>query len=428
MKSVYRITEYSSFIPDRHVQGYVTLPGHTFEQLENFLLLQKNARPEGLDFLSLSARKGIGKIITARNYVGVIAMNDGTCLEILPKLHDVGSDEERMKRARALLLAMLKALPTPPFKSLHAANLKSEKLSIFEAFIAMFVEELILIVKRGLRSRYETVEENAAFFRGKMNFSRQMTRNHVHKERCFMEHDEFIPNRPENRLIKATLQHLRSCSHTLRNRNNIKILLSHFADVDASTDFETDFARSSSGRDMREYATVLPWCRIFLSGRSFTPFTGPDVALALLFPMDTLFERYMAVCLKAFLRNRPCTLSVQDKRFCLFDEPRKLFPLRPDMVVTRLSDNAVIILDTKWKRLDVEKPQCGISQSDMYQMFAYHKIYKAEKVLLLYPSTEHTPTAPLLFTSHEYVAVQVLCLDLLQMPRSLERIGQALGL
>ena len=428
MKAVYRITEYSSFVPDRQVPGCVTLPGHTFAQLENFLLLQKNAHPEGLDFFSLSARKGTGKIITARNYVGVIAMKDGTCLEILPKIHDAGSDEEQMKRARSLLLAMLKTLPSPPFKSLHAANLKAEKLSIFEAFIAMFVEELFLIVKRGLRSHYETVEENAAFFRGRMNFTRQITRNHIHRDRCFMEHDEFTPNRPENRLIKATLRHLHSCSHSSANRNNIKILLSHFADVEASTDFDADFARASSGRDMKDYATVLPWCRIFLSGRSFTPFAGPDVALALLFPMDTLFERYMAACLKSFLRNKACTLSVQDKTFCLFDEPRKLFPLRPDMVVTRLADNAIFVLDTKWKRLDDDKQHFGISQSDMYQMFAYQKTYKAEKVLLLYPATEHTPTTPILFTSHDDVAVQVLCLDLLQMPHCLESIRQALGL
>lgn len=43
-------------------------------------------------------------------------------------------------------------------------------------------------------------------------------------------------------------------------------------------------------------------------------------------------------------------------------------------------------MDTKWKRLiDKERANYGISQSDMYQMYAYSKKYKTPEIWLLYP-------------------------------------------
>lgn len=46
-------------------------------------------------------------------------------------------------------------------------------------------------------------------------------------------------------------------------------------------------------------------------------------------------------------------------------------------------------MDTKWKRLiDNDKENYGISQSDMYQMFAYSKKYDTREIWLLYPMNE----------------------------------------
>lgn len=46
-------------------------------------------------------------------------------------------------------------------------------------------------------------------------------------------------------------------------------------------------------------------------------------------------------------------------------------------------------MDTKWKRLyNKEDKRYGISQSDMYQMFAYSKKYDTKEIWLLYPKNE----------------------------------------
>ena len=71
------------------------LPEQTFDQLEQFVLANRSAADtEALDLMSISSRKGIGKIISARNYVGMIAMNDGTGIEILPKIYSARSDDK----------------------------------------------------------------------------------------------------------------------------------------------------------------------------------------------------------------------------------------------------------------------------------------------------------------------------------------------
>lgn len=237
MKPIYQIHEYGSFITGKDIDGYVTLPERTFEQLENFILSNRSKDTDALELMGLSARKGVGKVITAKNYVGVITMNDGTTIEILPKVYSA-IDDSSGKRTKKLLIDMLRTLRDSPYRALQTTNVNIEKMNILEVFIRMFVDEVFFIVKRGLKCGYETVEENATFFRGKLKFSQQIRINHTHKERSYVEYDAFTMNRPENRLLKATLQYLYKHSVSSKNRNDIKILLNSFAEVEASVDYD----------------------------------------------------------------------------------------------------------------------------------------------------------------------------------------------
>ena len=60
-KAIYQIIEHGSFIKDKEVDGYTTLPTATFDQIENFILYNKNKGAEALELMSISAKKGIGK-------------------------------------------------------------------------------------------------------------------------------------------------------------------------------------------------------------------------------------------------------------------------------------------------------------------------------------------------------------------------------
>ena len=423
MKPVYQIKEYGSFITGKKIEGYITLPPHTFEQLENFVLTNQSKDTDALELMGLSARKGFGKVITAKNYVGIITLNDGTTIEILPKIFSAVEDDTTGTKTKRLLVEMLKTLRDSPYKSLQTSSVNIEKMNIFEVFIRMFVDEVFFIVKRGLKCSYETIEENTTFFKGKMKFSQQIKFNHSHKERSFVEYDSFNVNRPENRLLKATLLYLYKHSASSRNRNDIKTLLNYFAEVEASTDYKSDFTKYVPDRNMKDYSTALLWSRVFLMGKSFTSFAGSEVALALLFPMETLFESYIATLLKKKLGYTDFSVSAQDKSYHLFDEPGKKFLMRPDIVVKRKSDGTIFILDTKWKVLADTKANYGISQADMYQMYAYQKKYGAENVTLLYPRTDKvTVDSDIEFASQDEVRVRVRFVDLFDIQNSIDSI------
>ena len=118
-------------------------------------------------------------------------------------------------------------------------------------------------------------------------------------------------------------------------------------------------------------------------------------------------------------------VTAQDKRYHLFDSPRK-FSLRPDIVVTNYETKANVVLDTKWKMLSPQYHNYGISQADMYQMYVYHKKYRPEKVILLYPFNQSFKDSSKVmgYRSEETEGVQVCAafFDLLDADGSLARI------
>ena len=424
MKPTYRITEYGSFVADKNVDGANYIPQKTFDELKRFILLNRDNSDDGLELMGISYKKGVGEVITAKNYVGMISMKDGTTVEILPKICSKIDDKDGSE-AKKLIVRMLKTLRKSPFKNVQTSTVNIAKIDIFEIFIRMFIEEIFSIVKHGLKCIYDTVEENSSRFKGKMLFSKQIKFNFAHKERSYVEYDEFNTNRPENRLIKSTLSLLYRLTKSSKNKTDIKTLLNAFSEVPESVNYDTDFSKCISDRNTKDYSRAMIWCRIFLKGKSFTSFAGSDVAYALLFPMETLFESYIACLIKKEINSDEYNVSAQDKSYYLFEKPEEIFSLRPDIVITSKSDEdkTVYVMDTKWKLLNNNPPTYGISQSDMYQMYAYQKKYKAKNVTLIYPMTDVVPyTSEISFDSGDGVTVNVKFVDLFDIKNSIKNI------
>lgn len=430
MGAVYSITEYSSFIAGIERPGYSTLPEHTFEQLEEMLLSSRDKENDALEFMRLGAKKGVGETITARNYVGVITLKDGTTIEILPKIYappqEAGRAEKERADARRLLLEMLKTLRSAPCRSFQTAHVDAAQMDLFEIFIRMFLDEVFQIVKHGLKSNYEEIESNETVWKGKLKVSQHIRKNAAHKERVYVQYDDYTQNRPENRLLKSTLCYVFRHSRSARNRRDSKTLLNAFSAVALSKDHESDYAQFVPQRGMEDYKNALLWCRVFLMGKSFTPLSGAETATALLFPMEELFESYIAAQLSKLLDREEFTVSAQDKAHALFDEPGRKFLLCPDLVIRRKRDEKLFVLDTKWKILSETKPNYGIAQSDMYQMFAYQKKYGAEYSTLLYPLAEGIHSEKLEYSAADGTSVCVRFVDLSRTKESLTALAEEL--
>ena len=421
MQKIYSISEYGSFIHDKNISGYTSLPESTFDALEDFLLSNCNQETDALELMVLSSKKGIGKIIKAKNYIGIIAMKDGTVIEILPKIYS--SKKYDTKSVKLLLIEMLKTLKNTPFKSLQMNNLDIEKIPVLEIFIRMYIDEVFQIVKKGLKCNYETKSSNESLFRGKMNFSNQIKYNYAHKERCFVEYDDFNTNRIENILLKSTLELLYKKTISSKNKMDIKTLLNSFQDVNTSDNYKKDFDKIVIDRNTKDYQKALVWSKIFLMNKSFSSFSGSHVAFSLLFPMETLFESYIAFNISKLLKTTDYNVTIQDRRFYLFDKPTKKFALRPDIVIHNDESCHPIIIDTKWKLLAENKINCGISQIDMYQMYAYHKKFNARKVILVYPKAEQfISNKKINYYSQDGVDIRINFVDLFNLNNSLINI------
>lgn len=372
------LLEYEKLCASSSVAGTKSISPEAFNALEDFLA-KVNARDLSFgcdmqDVFRIASHRG-AKVLQALNYVGVVSAGN-TSIEILPK---IGRYEDT-ETVRLIFLKMLLELKKAPYKHLGTASLRTTRRAFLEIFISMFLDEVREVIKRGICSDYREWEGNERFIRGRINFNEHIRCNHSDQSRAYVEYDIYHVDRPENRLIRSTLIKLRDRSRSSDNKRRIKIALDHLAEVGESTNPRLDFASCKNDRNLAHYSTVLSWCQIFLADESPTTFPGIVAADALLFPMERIFEDYVAARLKKACAPRDITLRAQESKLSLFDNP-KLYRLRPDIVARR--NGRTVILDTKWKLPANGKP----TQSDMYQMFAYAARYNTGNVVLVYPAS-----------------------------------------
>lgn len=339
---------------------------------------------DALDYMRISYKRNIGDVVTIKNYVGLIQMKNGYQVQVLPKISFGDGEDSDNKETKRVFLKMLKSMKDFPGRVFNDASLNVDRMNLYEIFINIYLQEVRQLVKRGIKSAYVGQEDNLKFYKGKLLTNQHIKTNMAHKERFYVDYDEFHPNRPENKLVKATLLKLQKLTASAENSKEIRQLLTAFEMVEPSVNYEKDFSKVVLNRSTKDYETLIPWSKVFLMNKSFTTFSGSNTARALLFPMESVYESYVAKQMKKVFGPAGWDVSSQDRGYYLFTEPKKQFALRPDIVCK--NGDRTVILDTKWKKLvNNERINYGISQSDMYQMYAYSKKYGTSEIWLLYP-------------------------------------------
>lgn len=410
-------------------EKYKYLDATVFHELVKFIheFSKDEESADALDFMRISYKRNVGEVVTIKNYVGLIQMNNRYQVQILPKISFDSVEDAGNKETKRIFLKMLKSMKDFSIKVFNDASLKVDHMNLYEIFINMYLQEVRQLVKQGIKSAYVGQEDNLKFYKGKLMISQHIRINMVHKEKLYVSYDEFHPNRPENRLVKATLLKLQKLTTSAENSKEIRQLLTVFEMVEPSRNYIKEFSKIKINRNTKNYEILMQWSKVFLLNKSFTTFSGNNNSRALLFPMEKVYESYVAKYLKKILREVGWEVSSQDKGYYLFMEPRHKFALRPDIVCKR--GNRIVIMDTKWKSLNNnESANYGISQSDMYQMYAYSKKYKTSEVWLLYPLNNEMRihTDDIEFESGDGTTVRLHFVDLTCMPETLEKLRDKL--
>lgn len=431
MGKPFEVKEFDSIICNKDYANdmkYRYLEKKEFENLIAFIheFSGDAENADALDFMKIGYKRNIGEVVSIKNYVGLIQMKNGFQIQVLPKISFGAEEDKGNEKTKRVFLRMLRSMKDFPSKVFNDASLKVDKMNLYELFINMYLQEVRQLVKRGIKSDYVEQEDNLRYYKGKLQVGKHLRANLAHKERFYVAYEEFNPNRAENRLVKTTLEKLQKLTTSAENSKEIRQLLTAFEMVEVSTNYEKDFSKVSINRNTKDYGLLMQWSKVFLMNKSFTTFSGSTVSRALLFPMETVYESFVAQQMKKVMGPQGWEVSTQDKKYHLFTEPRHQFSLRPDIVMR--NGERTIILDTKWKNLNNnERINYGISQADMYQMYAYAKKYETSEIWLLYPvNDEIRDHEQITFNSGDGVIVSLFFVDVDKIGDSIEELSNRL--
>lgn len=375
--------------------GRVPVGPDGFSRFEaDALLAAARAHPaggrEGTDILCDHHRH-----LTARQIVGVLA-GRGCSLEILPKV-DPETPDEAAGTVRARLVHMLDAVLGLDLATDSTVNMARQPIALLDLLIRQFANRLLAEVRRGLPLRYRQVEDDLPALRGRLNAARQFTVHAVRPDRLACRFDLLGADTPLLRIMKACVvflaAHARS-SETQRMLAELHFRLADVGDVDRPV---LPWADVRIDRTSRRWRTLFDLARLFLrrEWQATHQEQSAPPGLALLFPMNELFESYVAEKLRRALIPLGLEVVAQGGlRHCLGDWSAdsdcqgQTFQTRPDILLRR-DGEIVAVIDTKWKKLSPDglDRKHGVAQSDVYQLMAYARLYGCRRLMLLYPAT-----------------------------------------
>lgn len=312
--------------------------------------------------------------LKAQQVVGILAV-PGRTLEVLPK---IDGEHDAVRNALIRMLAVAHDLRVADGA---LAGMARQTHDLLELLIRLFATRLLAAMRRGLPRRYIACEEDLRLLRGRLDVVRQFTRHAVRPDRLACRFDELSEDTPLNRVLKAAVSRLALMTRSAANTRLLAELAVRFeltGDSSRPLDEPVQIDRTNTA-----FHDLYRLARLLLEGEWQGTAAGRPAGFALLFPMNDLFEAFVGRSLQCALAPRRVRLQARGK-YALTDEyGDSLFALRPDAVVE--ADSERVVLDTKWKELKQERDDFGVAPSDIYQMLAYGRAYRAARVILLYP-------------------------------------------
>ena len=317
--------------------------------------------------------------------VGYLCSPTGEEIEVLPKTQ-LGKDNPQL--GRQVLCDMLRTSVAPKSYESGNADLMKSNEPVHEWICQQFLLSLQALVAYGLRFDYIEVREEAAFIRGRIDMMAQQRQRPGSAHRFQLHHEIFSPDRLENRLLKTALMWVKATCRSAQNWRMCNVLAHQLKELPTEPDIANGLRRWSTTRQMQPYNNIKPWCELILRHINPKFQKGLYSGVALLFPMERLFESHVQYTLVKDVRQ-PWTVKAQARSRHLIQnhDTRRLFELRPDLLLQKQGETQV--LDTKWKLLNQDNltDKYNLKQDDFYQLYAYGHNYQngSGDMLLIYP-------------------------------------------
>jgi 5-methylcytosine-specific restriction enzyme subunit McrC len=347
-----------------------------FEE-KHFLALAKYQEREDSPYFKLGH-----KSVTFTQYVGAIQVG-GLTIEVLPKADKpTGEEKEEEKNEwQRVLIGMLRAVHGFDIRITSDASLKLKANAILHFYFEIFVKEVEYLIHQGLVKRYRKEEGNQTSLKGSLQFGRHIQQNLVHQERFFVRYTTYDRNNPYNRVLLKTLKVIQHLNTSPALSSRIASLILNFPELPDVSVSEAFFEKLVINRKTENYKKALQISRLILLNYHPDLSKGRNDVLALMFDMNDLWEKYVLVCLRrAAIGNLIQVRGQASKNFWKSEKANTPMTVRPDIFIVS-GTGTRMILDTKWKIPEKEKPNAG----DLHQMFVYNHYWEATHSVLLYP-------------------------------------------
>jgi 5-methylcytosine-specific restriction endonuclease McrBC regulatory subunit McrC len=274
----------------------------------------------GLPVAPLSFAGPDGRQLCARQYVGVIEVND-VVIEIYPKLDSaliVASNKEplspsvRVDTVMHNLLWMLEVANHRDLVETTTAHLEEAPLSFVDLFAYLLGKNLLPELERGVPHTYVTFEDDIKTVRGRIGLVEQVTRNWNRFDRVFCAWDEFTPNTAINRLFKCACRFLAdrvNYMEAARLLIDCQALLSEVEDVSPVTALR-DIENLRFDRSVDRFRTPFDLARRLLSGIGHSMGVGSANTFVFLLDMNQVFENYVHAVLESHFKT-----AVQEQKY-----------------------------------------------------------------------------------------------------------------
>ncbi|MBA4766199.1 MAG: McrC family protein [Sphingomonadales bacterium] len=338
--------------------------------------------------------------IVARQMVGMVAAK-GCSLEILPKVDPDAAEDEQADSVRRRLVRMLDVALGLDLDLGGEAAIHRQSNTLLEVLIRAFADKLLAEVRRGLPRLYRQHEDDLPALRGRLDVTRQFTRNAVRPDRLACRFDQLDADTPLMRVMAAAVVYLGKHARSPATRRMLDELRHVLADIPLVPVNRLPWKEVRIDRTNRRWESLFRLAQLLLRRdwqATHHAARSPE-GVTLLFPMNDLFEKYVAALLRKALAGSEVEVVDQGgHRACLgmftgeHLETGDTFRTRPDIMLRRGGD-ILAIIDTKWKKLarDLLDRKHGVSQADVYQLMAYARLYPTRELMLLYPGVPGEP-------------------------------------
>ncbi|MFW6020242.1 MAG: McrC family protein, partial [Bacteroidota bacterium] len=247
--------------------------------------------------------------IRFKQFVGVIQVND-LCIEILPKADKDGDSN----LWRNILIQMLKTCGRLKPENAGDAHVRHQHFNLLEVYFDLYLTELERLIHKGLVKQYRRQTEQVRAFKGRMDFAGQIRHNLIHKERFFTTHQVYDKDHLIHQVLFKALQIVGWFTRGTWLYDNYKRVEINFPEVKNISVSASMLDAIKIDRKLLPYAYPLEIARLILLNYSPDITGGREKMLALLFDMNQLWEEYILVVLRKYMKNTPFKVTGQERR------------------------------------------------------------------------------------------------------------------